>query len=389
MHPECSYPNFQCANGKCLDPTVICDNKFDCPDGSDEVPNLCENICKDRDLHDICKNRTHWNRLALPRCFEPIGEGVRFTTDTKFHRIQNKTFVYANQAVKFECIEQSKESTISWNVCLTTSEWRTTLPRCKKNNKDNKDPKTNGTLGCPLNYYKNDTMMILSCTTFKTCNYRIQPPIRDQMVKIVCNNGYYLVGQNSNQVKLNCIGKKWIAKEEEPRCTKFCNYTELTGLYAINAKCEECSMGLLPGQLVSFNCAPGFLDVKREPLPQTECLEDGTWSGLTGLRKKQLDLCSYSCMVKTPSGPKLSSDAPDVAPSNAPWIVALYLKEVKYICAGTLIRLDLVLTAAHCLYNKNTTTIKKSDLSIRYLKLHSGYTPNSDTINVKEYRIHP
>ena len=74
----------------------------------------------------------------------------------------------------------------------------------------------------------------------------------------------------------------------------------------------------------------------------------------------------------------------DALPGNWPWMALLGYqdkvrsKDINYNCGGTLITMNTVLTAAHCLDNLNVVEVRlgETDLSTEYDCLDPGFQPS-------------
>ena len=73
--------------------------------------------------------------------------------------------------------------------------------------------------------------------------------------------------------------------------------------------------------------------------------------------------------------------------SKYPWMVNLATKSGKVFCGGTLINTNLVLTAAHCIYNKDLGADKSMD-SIVVRRSTSQGKPDGERRNVSAMRKH-
>ncbi|XP_017153135.2 modular serine protease-like [Drosophila miranda] len=333
---------FQCANGLKVDEKHICDNKIDCLDGSDE-------------LFNVCDGEKNWVKGPDMICIEPPGGCYVFTNNTKFHSKNGTRFVYANQPAELQC--QSKNHTV-WNVCMNDGSWhRPTKPVF-----ENRNPDTNGTNGCPMNWYNNETMIIYEIHEggYSTI---IEPPIHNMQVKFECRNNYYFLPYLSANDTIICQNKHWIIEDFNPRCTKLCNPSELTKLYSMSPICKHGENGrrvncqldkysLTPDTRVEFVCAEGFTDLTSDK-NIVICNENGVWEGLQDLCLNQIKLCEYGCHSRRHKAVTFSKSGDPTNSHHASWVVPIYTNkndtQYKFACVGNLIGLHVVLTAAHCI----------------------------------------
>ncbi|XP_062123259.1 modular serine protease-like [Drosophila sulfurigaster albostrigata] len=347
---DARYPNFQCANGVIIDSRQLCDNKYDCLDGADEL-----------EIH--CQYTENWVPKSPVTCEEPKVNGLRFKGFTNLYSYEenNKThyFVYANGAVEFKCDDPNKTlKGIKWNVCTIdgNGRWLHELPKCENATRPNTTPKTNGALGCQIDTYddNSDNLRILGCQDGgRNCTRSLQPPINNIRVKFECSNNYVLFPEIIRDRTFECRNNTWdyFSNYSNPSCRKMCSTKELfcedTMIPMCHSKDQsymncESKNGWLPGTTVTFYCLSGYRS--NDQKLSSECLNDGTWK-TTGDRR---NYCSAYC-GHVEGRAYLATRVNSFM--RASWSVAIYYKsisELEYICGGALIRHNLALTAAHC-----------------------------------------
>ncbi|XP_034488422.1 modular serine protease-like [Drosophila innubila] len=387
---------FQCANGKNINKELVCNNNYDCIDGSDELENVCEFA-------------GGWQQRSAVKCNEPLENGLRFSSITKFYQPSNKTrFVYANMPVHFKCYNSKINVTgEAWNVCMISGKWRHDLPKCI-GPWINRDPDTNGINGCRIDTYSKykDILRIYKCTGDEMdCLTPVMPPINDMDVRFECEPGYSLYPTTVNwDSKFDCWNKKWNNGFDftEPRCIKFCNRDLLHCRDSLKPSCKntngeyipcESNTPFPPGGQVTLRCKDGFKEHGEQPT--IYCEEDGTWRNWNSTYMD--NLCSLDCGVSTKEG--LTKNAVRIDPEQTRWTLAIFFKkgtstDYEHICGGVLIRHNLVLTAAHCVCRTNTkniydhhlfrvgpsnsnTSIVSSDFgwSVKYIYTNTYYVP--------------
>ncbi|KAH8279875.1 hypothetical protein KR054_009234 [Drosophila jambulina] len=339
----CETECFRCSNGMLIDESWLCDNIMHCLDGSDELPS-------------VCGGSLNWVPVEPKNCTEP--KYREFTTNTKFIGKHSERFVYANQPVEVRCLSSNLTS---WNVCMNTGKWHHEFPDCKPH-RINRDPDTNGTNGCPIDYYNNETMLIVN-----ERNEPVYPPLNNVAVKFVCLKGYEYLPYQLTGHSANCLdNKQWREINFHPRCVKLCPKEQISEMYSLNPTCYNGDNGievtctdqksLIPGTIVKFTCHPGFHHKTKDVISVT-CTEDGTWEGLKQLCRKQEEFCSFECNPRLNNSEyPLMKDGHATNATKVPWAVPIYLRNIttgkpEFQCTGNLIRLDMVLTAAHCVSN--------------------------------------
>ncbi|XP_070492243.1 serine protease gd-like [Chironomus tepperi] len=78
--------------------------------------------------------------------------------------------------------------------------------------------------------------------------------------------------------------------------------------------------------------------------------------------------------------------------NDFPWLTAFYYKENGFICGGTLVSTKIIVTAAHCVKDKQNIDVKSPEDSIFYLgkyKLNDLNEKDYVTAGVKQFIIHP
>ncbi|XP_062123258.1 low-density lipoprotein receptor-related protein 2-like [Drosophila sulfurigaster albostrigata] len=204
---ELRYPHFQCGNGKIIyNSSQLCDNIYDCLDGSDELENHCQ-----------------FNEKWIPKpavtCAQPKRNGLIFMNNTTMYakKKNNEThyFVYATGVVQFECYNSDEDfEGIRWNVCTIdengNGKWLHKLPKCvEKMDNRNKNPETNGDLGCILDTYDDykANLRIWKCSHDGTNCVKIKPPLTDANVKFNCSKNLMLFPKSLRGEIYSCRNK--------------------------------------------------------------------------------------------------------------------------------------------------------------------------------------
>ncbi|BES95295.1 serine protease 1 [Nesidiocoris tenuis] len=174
-----------------------------------------------------------------------------------------------------------------------------------------------------------------------------------------------------------CIEGKFYSKT--PECIKLCHKLVKE---AVDVKCEyngkktNCTDYMRPGTVATFNCKEYYhLKDSWRSYKMTTCNADGKWS-------RELPDCIPECGVpnKAVSGatPTVSFGAVVKQAFDFPWHVGLYGKNGtrwSQVCGGSLINPHLVLTAAHCLHDRDDSLLrlKPDDLIVAGGKLKRDF----------------
>lgn len=90
----------------------------------------------------------------------------------------------------------------------------------------------------------------------------------------------------------------------------------------------------------------------------------------------------------------LSQNISNVTRGEFPWLASIYsiVQETKFICGGSLISHDKVVTAAHCIQDKNQEAARKEDEIILYFgrwNLNETHEIDSVKVGARNILIHP
>ncbi|XP_019696122.2 modular serine protease-like [Harpegnathos saltator] len=170
-----------------------------------------------------------------------------------------------------------------------------------------------------------------------------------------CNDGYML---NSSNTTI-CLNNIW---DYQVSCLKICPPLNSTSVdISCNYRGEEvsCSEPILPGTQVTLACKQFYtLPSRIDPdYRMMECLDDGSWN-------RTIFYCMPECGKYMGHDEKLIVNGVEVKSEVFPWHVLIYFKEKNMtyiqICSGSLIRNNLVISAAHCFYDEDSRNIQNA-----------------------------
>ncbi|KAH8382143.1 hypothetical protein KR009_002063, partial [Drosophila setifemur] len=361
---HCSKPYFQCTYGACVIGTAACNGVDECADGSDETRLRCGNIDiqnqYNRRLQDNCQN----NEIKCPSgiCLDKSalcdgkddcgnGDGFDETVELCAHmECPGYSFTCGTGGCisgsltcngENDCFDGSDETAKLCNTTVQVSRPSTVTSAVN----------AQSLLGCPLPTSEERPIPL------NQNNQTLSGPIIRGNVRFSCHKGHHLVGEESSY----CANKKWSV--EVPKCVKYCNKTGEFDGYSTTAKCTylgkvvPCNQQFHPPDTeVSFDCNEGFNPPSFQATMR--CMKGGFWSGG---RK----VCEQECgEIATPTK-SFSANGFTVNNTKAPWHVGLYVwhneKDYHFQCGGSLLTPDLVLTAAHCVYDEGSRTAYSYD----------------------------
>ncbi|KAH8417261.1 hypothetical protein KR222_007248, partial [Zaprionus bogoriensis] len=362
---HCSKPYFQCSYGACVIGTAACNGVNDCADGSDETVLRCGTEDDIRDFNRKQQGNCQENELKCPSqiCIDKsrlvcdgqddCGDGSGYDESVALcGHLECPDYSFkcatgsciSSQLVcngKADCFDGSDEAPLLCNTTAGPVVPVTSNPLSEQ-------------IGCPLP--SGDERPILKDHHGNV----LTPPIIRGTVKFSCNSGYFREGPESS----HCANRKW-SVHVVPKCVKYCDSlrdstgrseNQLQG-YSTRATCvlNGQEVNCLeryhpPGTEVKFVCATGFY-TQQTILPDMKCLPSGHWN-------RERVRCDQECgQIATPVE-KFTALGYAINNTVVPWHVGLYSwhneRDYNFLCGGSLLTPDLVITAAHCVFNEAT-----------------------------------
>lgn len=289
---DCNNLRLKCDNGQVLKEPTRCDGHVDCEDGSDETLARCAEAECVPPLF-----RCAYGGCAFPKA---ACDGIEDCADGS-----DESFELCGRVLP------SKTTTTPKPVC--------TLP----------PPPQNGS------YTMGGTVTGVPGQTFPSF-----------MLKFTCDEPYEILGAST----LFCFDGQWT--ENVPTCVRFCNLPKhSTVQYLCQISDEEVYNGFREceekepeGTVVDPQCRPVYYYPGN--LRYMRCV-DGEWD--------QLITCIPECgRLGTPADALLlGSQGREARRNELPWHVAIYRRaDHRQICSGTIVKHDVVISAAHCFWNK-------------------------------------
>lgn len=130
-----------------------------------------------------------------------------------------------------------------------------------------------------------------------------------------------------------------------------------------------------PGTVVKFVCATGF-ETRKTTLPDITCLHSGDWS-------RDRERCDQVCgQIATPTT-QFSANGHPINNTVVPWHMGLYANhdelEYKFTCGGSMLTPDVIITAAHCVFNDATrVAYDPKTFMVVAAKLYRDYNRQTD-----------
>ncbi|XP_039490589.1 modular serine protease isoform X1 [Drosophila santomea] len=392
---HCTKPYFQCTYGACVIGTAGCNGVSECADGSDETRLRCGNEddirqhdrrlqgnCQENEFKcpsGICLDKSNFLCDGKDDCAD--GTGFDESVELCGHM---ECPAYSFKCGTGGCISGSL-SCNGENDCYDGSD---EAPLLCNTTKKVTTPVVTETplelLGCPLPV--GDERPILTGDG----NRVLTGPITRGTVRFSCKQGHVLEGEESSY----CAKKKW-STSTIPKCVKYCSTAGEFDGYSTKALCThngqqvDCRKPFHPpGTEVKFVCSTGFKTLS--PLPEMRCMKGGYWN--RGRQRCEQDCGQIATPITT-----FSSGGYTINNRVVPWHVGLYVwhneKDYHFQCGGSLLTPDLVITAAHCVYDEGTRLPYSYDtfrvIAAKFYRNYGETTPDDKRRDVRLIEIAP
>ncbi|KAL3276513.1 hypothetical protein HHI36_011891 [Cryptolaemus montrouzieri] len=361
---SCSSYLFRCSYGACIDPLFECDGKRDCADGSDENTLKCKNIsstkrCTDGEFR--CKSGQCIDKDnkcdGIPHCTDRSDETLRTCSLCPSYSFQCRYGACVSSLGVCngisDCADGSDEDPELCKISLrnftpATPSLSLSSRRCILPNPEN--GKFN------ISALKQDALG--------------ESVPEGAIINISCQNGYIAVPDHTLSY---CIAGRW--NPSLPLCKKICppfmstEVMEVTCRY--NGVVTNCSTAI-DHTIAEFNCKPYH---KLSTIENFRYCFDGSWS-------EDKPNCRPICGEKRVQPKKLIIGGQIADRGNYPWTIAIYKKKTdnyKLICGGTLINQRVIVTAAHCVTDKEGNILEKSIYRVAAGKYYLSYDDPRDT----------
>ncbi|XP_068626102.1 modular serine protease-like [Battus philenor] len=407
---NCRKNQWQCRDRTCISFDGKCDGIVDCPDGSDETYPLCRKE----------KCQYNWFRCTYGACVDGTApcNGIQECADNSdelLPRCRNETDEIQG---RFKCLNgdmipaanhcdgvvdcaDGSDETVRACAAKTCPSY---LFQCAYGACVDQGSDCNGIQECADNSDESDELCnrISSVTTSTTAQPQtgncVLPPYPDHggytvqgapaaspgqryksaSLTVTCNPGYGLNGNDS----VLCFDGFWVSPI--PNCIRYCKLpphpsVEYRCLLRDNTGVEgtrPCREYEPTGTLVQPLCrAPNYY--ASGTLGFMRCIE-GSWDYIA--------ICSPECGKITPEGEFLIIEGRNAVRGELPWHAGIYTKATTpymQICGGSLVRTNVVISAAHCFWSDVQKQRPASNYAVAVGKL---YRPWNDKVDVDAQR---
>ncbi|XP_008207498.1 modular serine protease [Nasonia vitripennis] len=342
---SCRSNQFRCDNGQCIGNTELCDGNVDCTDRSDETVLSCGSFncpqyvfrcaygaCIDNDLK--CN--------GVVNCADGSDEdrnlcGGYEERTTKRTTRPNDDPYNTNQGRPTDDPYNTSQPRPTSRPTSRPTQRPTSKPPLVRESCDVPDQPENG------------QWMLEKSQCHSGSNCRVQPGVRtlDPGTQLVykCNSGYKLNGTSAVFCGLN---GKWsrIPKCQEIRCPPLSSASrEAQCTYEDNW--TSCDSPVLPRTIAQLSCRNSYrqdvTDLTRRD--NIKCNAKGEWE------PQPIKCVSVCGIASTSTGVPLIVNGTRASVSDFPWHGTLYKakgNEKQFICGATIIKDNLLVTAAHC-----------------------------------------
>lgn len=152
-----------------------------------------------------------------------------------------------------------------------------------------------------------------------------------------------------------CYRGQW--RHEVPNCQPRCSTKSISGVSIFASICHlgnrevRCTDPAVPGTIARVNCRDRYERQTVSRLQIITCTEEGIWNPLP-------ETCTPICGEEAPAGTPYIVGGFNASITKVPWHVGIYKSSAydqSYVlqCGGTIINARVVITAAHCVWDRS------------------------------------
>ncbi|XP_052754490.1 modular serine protease-like isoform X2 [Galleria mellonella] len=370
-HPLCRSSRcqsnwFRCTYGACVDGTAPCNGVQDCADNSDELHPLCRNESRPINFV-VCTNGV--NIPAEYQC-----DGIWHCPDGSDEMVRSCAAQtcppYLFQCAYGACVDQGADCN-GIQECADDSDESDELCRRISVTSDlsnrNYDKVTPQAGACVLPPYPENGR-------YTVTNAPNQSPGQSSdlyLLNVTCEKGYRVFGESN----VYCFQGFW-SVDNLPSCVRYCRLPPEQSVEYWCAVADgvvegrrACAEHEPHGTVVRTQCKPGYYG-----RPPTMTCVDGAWDFHAR--------CSQECGHVTPDGEELIIGGRRAERGELPWHCGIYRKTTTpymQICGSSLVRPNVVISAAHCFWSEDVGLLPARDFSVAAGKLYRPWHDPMDT----------
>ncbi|XP_054263990.1 modular serine protease-like [Macrosteles quadrilineatus] len=336
----CGELKYMCSNGQCINGYDTCDGIKNCDDGSDETRQLCSDF--------VCPSGTF--QCDYGACMEPSVkcDGKTDCPDGSDERNCPNSPIDTNT---------TRPGTDIVGACI--------LPKHPKN----------GAYTAYTSFQCGPNDARPACR-----NIPGTPVGQTWVIKYTCNGDYSLNKDSEFSVCENGVWKN------EADCIKLCPPLKSSSLdirCSYQGKEVPCDRPMKPETTAEPRCKQYYQPARNPDYSTLLCLNNGAWT-------YPLFQCTPDCGVSTATASKpLIINGNATKQGQFPWLAALYhltnSQQWENTCGGTLITPHIVLTAAHCVVNKNVPQ-QPSEIRVGLGKYYRDFYKQEESSQIAEVR---
>ncbi|XP_071442334.1 modular serine protease-like [Hetaerina americana] len=387
---SCNHQDYRCKSGQCIGAKAVCNGQVDCNDGSDESDSVCANY--------PCPS--HSFRCNYGGCISlgAVCNGVadcRDQSDEAPALCKGNCTAGATAQKNGTCVQGCKKNEFrcTSGTCISQSKICDGAVDCAGDGFD-EAPVTCSRFNCPSYAFRCSygacIKATLACDGASDCAdgsdensdlCEIQRPEKSCILppfpvngrhsiatgaylpnfgglNFSCNPGFELKGNDI----IYCYEGLWVPSA--PTCQAIVGGVRCPGLQSkqLNLDCflpsgaqHPCDQPAPEGTVATYSCRQFYIPNENYPNRRSVC-QNGAWS-------KELLKCIPDCGKAVGEVTPLVVNGTAATYGEWPWQVALYVRigghndvpiSWEFQCGGSLVAENIVLTAAHCVWNVKT-----------------------------------